>query len=110
MSCYPRFAPALLALALLSASPALSQSRPGAAPPSTASFAEALRGFLPDFLVRRWGNLESSTGGPGSGRRTAARIPATSRIPTSVWAAEGCGLDPYGHCLNLNTTPQPNGH
>jgi hypothetical protein len=48
--------PAILALALLSVAPVLAQARRGAAPRPT-SFAAAARGFLPDFLVRLWGDL-----------------------------------------------------
>ncbi len=110
MSCYPRFAPALLALALLSASPALSQGRPGTAPPSTASFTEAVLGFLPDFLVRLWGEEGCRLDPYGAACRQATTTSTHRRPLTAVWAEAGCGLDPYGRCLPQPATPQSSSH
>jgi len=102
-------APALLALALFSASPVLPQARRGEAPPRPASFAERLRGFLPDFLTRLGGDL----GGlfdPNSGAcRVSAKPPARPSL-TAVWAEEGCGADPYGGRCGALTAAPPAGH
>jgi hypothetical protein len=94
----PRLFPALLVLVLLSASPALSQSR-GAVPPSPISWSEALRSLLPDFVTRLWGH-----GGGLGGRQDGPAAGATSY--TSIWADLGCDIDPYGRC---RTTPQLTG-
>jgi hypothetical protein len=110
MSRFSRLAPTLLAFALLSASPALSQGRPGAAPPSTASFTEALRGFLPDFLVRLWGEEGCRLDPYGAACRKATATSTHRRPLTAVWAEAGCGLDPYGRCLPQPATPQSSGH
>ena len=110
MSRCSRLAPSLVAFALLSASPILSQARPGAAPPRTASFAEALRGFLPDFLVRLWGEEGCGADPYGAACRKA---PATLGARPSLKAMsskEGCRLDPYGGCLNQLANPLPTGH
>jgi hypothetical protein len=102
---------ALLAFALLSASPALPQAGPGVGgPPRTTSLGAALLGLLPHFLVRLW--EEAGCGGDPFG---TCRPEATARPPqeplTSVQGEAGCLGDPYGRCLTSATTPQPpSGH
>jgi hypothetical protein len=110
MSRYSRLTPALVVFALLSASPVLPQTRPGAAPPRSASFVEALRGFLPEFLTRLWGEEGCGADPYGGACRQRGIAPAARKSPTAVWAEEGCGLDPYGRCLHQFRTPTPNGH
>jgi hypothetical protein len=100
MSRHSRLVPAVLVLVLLSASPALPQTRRGGAPPSPASFAEALRELLPDFLTRLWGQ-----GGAG---RPAVSRPATPASHTAIWADLGCDIDPYGRCKT--TSQQASDH
>jgi hypothetical protein len=95
-----------LLLALLSASPALSQARPSAPSPRPAPFVEALRSFLPDFLTRLFEGGGSLAGRPGRADRPATSPKAASLH--SSWADLGCSIDPYGHCLNV--TQQSGGH
>jgi hypothetical protein len=93
-----RLTPALLALALLVATPALPQTHRSAAP-RTASFSEVVRGFLPDFLTRLW---DSATPSGDSGcifDPYGAHCAAAARPPlTTVKGDSGCILDPYGRC------------
>jgi len=106
-----RLTPALLVLALLAASPALPQAHRGA-PPRSTSFAEALRGFVPDFMARLWGDLGCVVD-PFGGCRTAARVelgcdvdpygrckPATAPPLTSLRGDLGCDVDPFGRCAS----------
>jgi hypothetical protein len=105
-----RLTPALLMLALLSASPALPQARRGAAAPRPTSLVEVLRGLLPDFLTRLWGE-EGCGGDPyGTTCRPAAASPAKPTSLTTVRAEEGCGVDPYGVCGNQTPHQLPSGH
>jgi hypothetical protein len=105
-----RLAPALLAFALFSASPVLPQARRGEAPPRPASFAESLRGFLPDFLTRLGGDLGCLFDPAGGACRVSAKPPARPSL-TAVRAEAGCGADPYGGCGTLITTvAPPTGH
>jgi hypothetical protein len=102
---HSRLTPALLVVALLSATPALPQGGRGAAPPRTASFGEVLRGFLPDFLTRLWGLAEAGCQiDPYGGCRPSAALPTTS-----VRAELGCQVDPYGGCASQAATPTPAG-
>src|SRR5262249_886636 len=110
MSRYSRLAPALVAFALLSASPVLPQTRPGPAAPRTASLGEALRDLLPEFLTRLWGNLGCSIVPYGGACRPAAAHPAAKPSFTTVTAAAGCGVDPYGGCLPRPTVTPTDGH
>jgi hypothetical protein len=109
MSHRSRLAPALLALALMSASPVLSQAGPGAATLRSTSFGEALRSFLPDFLVRLWGEEGCGLDPYGSALRQTAANRGSSLPHQAIWAKEGCRLDPYGRCVNQIVMPLPNG-
>jgi hypothetical protein len=93
-----RLTPAIFALALLSAAPALPQSHRGAAPRST-SLAAAERGFLPDFLVRLWGD-SGCVIDPFGGTCRPAATPSTTARPrvTSLRRDLGCEIDPFGRC------------
>jgi hypothetical protein len=108
MSRCSRLTPALVAFALLSASPVLPQTRPGAAPPRRASFAEALRGFLPDFLTRLWGEEGCHLDPYGGACRPKSALPTGKAPFTAAWAALGCDIDPYGRCRE--TYQQAAGH
>ncbi len=88
---------ALPVLILLSASPALPQTRPGAALPQQASWGEALREILPDFLTRLW--VHGQAGRP---------VASFSASPRSRSADLGCSIDPYGKCVAA--TQQTGGH
>ena len=104
---HSRLTPALLVVALLSATPALPQGGRGTATPRTASFGEVLRGLLPDFLTRLWGLAEAGCQlDPYGSCRPAAASPAT---PTSVRAGLGLGLDPYGGSTSQTTPQTPTG-
>jgi hypothetical protein len=110
MSRHSRLAPILLVFALLAASPALPQARRGAASPYPASLTEAIRGFLPDFLIRLWENLGCDIDPYGSSCRAGGAARGARPAPTAVWAAEGCLVDPNGRCVPRTTTQQTNGH
>jgi hypothetical protein len=97
MNRFSRLTPAVLTLALLSATPALPQTHRGAAPRTT-PVSEALRGFLPDFLVRLWS--DEGCGLDPFGRCRPEGTPAAQPGLTSVRAEEGCSIDPYGRCLH----------
>jgi hypothetical protein len=91
-----RLTPAVLALALLSATPALPQSHRGTAS-HTISFGEVVRGLLPDFVVRLWWGDSGCSADPFGGSCRPATAPATTRLPlTSERGALGCEIDPYG--------------
>jgi|SRR5882724_10791764 len=93
-----RFVLTLLVVALLSAVPALPQSRRGEAPPRSASFSEALQGFLPGFLTRLWAEAGCGFDPYGGCLAVAARPAVRPSHNTAVWAEAGCGVDPYGGC------------
>jgi len=92
-----RFVLTLLVMVLLAAAPALPQSRPGATLPRSASFSEALQGFLPGFLTQLWAEAGCSFDPYGGCLPKAAR-PAARPSRTAVWAEAGCIADPYGGC------------
>jgi hypothetical protein len=89
-----RLVPAVLVLALLSASPALPQVH-RTAPPRSASLADTLRGFFADF-TQLWGDLGCGIDPFGRCHST----PSFTRPATSLHAEEGCSVDPYGRCVH----------
>jgi hypothetical protein len=85
-----RLTPAILALTLVSSTPAFPKTHRSAAP-RTASFAETLRSFLLD--------LECSADPLGGACRPTPTAHAARPRVTSLRSDVGCRADPWGRCL-----------
>jgi hypothetical protein len=92
---FSRLLPAVLALTLVSSTPAFPQTHRSAAP-RTASFAETLRSFLLDL-----GCTVDPLG--GACRPASAAHVGRPRV-TAMRSDVGCGVDPWGRCLPQTQT------
>jgi hypothetical protein len=100
---------AVLFLAVVVASPALPQTGRGEGPRAI-SFGEALRGFVPSFLLQLWDDVGCSADPLGGVCRQVA-TPRIKQSLTVLRAEEGCGSDPLGgRCTSVPQATAGTGH
>lgn len=104
-----RLVSAVLALALVSTTPALPQVH-RSAPTRPASLTDTLRGFFGDFFKIWVGNLGCEIDPDGACHSAAPAIRRPALTPNqSLFGDLGCDIDPDGRC-KLSTSPTNSGH